>query len=933
MIVCLLALCGAAPVDFARDVRPILNRRCVACHGGVRQAGGISFIYRDQVFGEADSGERPVVPGDPDLSELLVRVTSGDESLRMPPPEEHPQGLTADEIGTLRRWIEQGAPWGSHWAFEPPTRHQPPTVENAAWPRQPIDRFVLSRLETAGLQPSDAAEPDRWLRRVSLDLTGLPPTPEQRADFLHSLDRGEVAYEAAVDRLLASPHFGERWASVWLDQVRYADSRGLGADGRRSIWKYRDWVIDALDADMPFDRFTELQIAGDLLPGAGVAETLPTAVHRLTQTNEEGGTDDEEFRVAAVIDRMSTVWQAWQGVTFGCAQCHSHPYEPIRHDEFYRFMALLNDTADCDLNDDAPHLAVPKDPADVPMADRLDRDVAASRRSLWNREYGVLMDPSVWREVGAMTAETDRDTGVAVRPGLFGPEFRTTSHVERDTTLTLEFAPPADLPLLTGVRFTGLPPDLAAARRDSVWGFVLSHAKLELVTDGGAAELALARVVADEPEPIQEPMRTLNAKSAQGYGPYTRQYDPRSCVLVLEEPAELKAGARLRLTLRQNVFLYAAFPQVTRRGRVHVSGDARLSALIDDPKIIADRKRLAGLVKQRRKIPSVNTPVLVRRPPHLSRQTRRFGRGSFLDKQELVTAGVPQSLAGERPVTDRLALADWLTSAENPLTARVAVNRFWSRLFGVGLVATEEDFGTSGDEPSHPLLLDDLAVRFRTDMRWSVKRLLRELVLSATYRQSGRRRDDAVAVDPANRLLARGPRVRLPAETLRDQALAVSGLLEPGLHGPPTFPPLPPGVWQPFANDKWVTPAVGEPGRYRRSIYTYRKRSIPFPTFTTFDAPSREECTPRRLRSNTPLQALTTLNDTTFREAAVALGVLMRDGEGDDRGRLRAGFVRATCREPASDELDALATLLDGADSGWTAAATVLLNLDETFVR
>ncbi len=368
----------AAEVQFARDVRPILNAHCSACHGGVREAGGLNLIDEDSVAAM-------LTPGDPEYSYLLDRVVDTDDETRMPPAGHGPR-LSAAEVATITRWIEQGAAWQRHWSFDPPVRPVPPAVRDAEWARGPIDRFVLKRMEDAGLAPNPPAAPDRWLRRASLDLTGLPPTPAERALFMEAVETtGEPAYAAAVDRLLASPRFGERWASVWLDQIRYADSRGLGQDYRRTVWPYRDWVVDAYNRDLPYDRFTVQQLAGDLLPGEEVAHQIASAAHRLTQSNEEGGTDDEQFRTEAILDRVATTWQVWQGLTMECVQCHSHPYDPIRHAEYYRTAAFFNDTADADLASDYPQLSVPQHGEDYGRAAALDAQIETVRRRLWAR--------------------------------------------------------------------------------------------------------------------------------------------------------------------------------------------------------------------------------------------------------------------------------------------------------------------------------------------------------------------------------------------------------------------------------------------------------------------------------------------------------------------------------------------------------------------
>ncbi|WP_235908963.1 DUF1553 domain-containing protein [Roseiconus nitratireducens] len=927
-------------IDFNEHIRPIFTAHCTACHGGVKQAGDISFAYRDQVL---PPDGWIVEPGDPEASSLIERVTSEDEDIRMPPPE-HGPALSTLEIERLTQWIRQGAKWEQHWAYEQPQPQPIPTVSDADWPLRPMDNFVLKRLESEGIDPSPNATPERWLRRVTLDLTGLPPTLEDRNAFLNDVDvSGNAAYERVVDRLLGSDEYGERWASIWLDQVRYADSKGLGMDARRNIWKYRDWVIDAINRDLPYDQFTIKQIAGDLLPDPSVEDRIATAAHRLTQSNEEGGTDDEEFRVAAVLDRVNTTWQTWMGVTFGCVQCHSHPYDPFRHEEYYQFSAFFNNTADSDLDEDWPAIQAPIDPAEYPEAAELDHQIASLRDQIWQREYQLLDDDSLWQPLVDLQASSSNATQVEVERQGDHDEYHTVGTVSRNADFTLEAPLPDGVEQLTAIRFTAMPLDPASAVADSEWGFVLSHVEAELLVPGEdqPQPIELSHLAIDEPNPFYDPQLSLNEKSSNGFAAYTRIHYPRQAALIPQQPVAVPEGARLRVTLKHRRFILAAFALIAKRGHLAVSDDQRFTDLLSDEELSKQRNRLAALQQQRDKIPSTSVPVLRELPEHLSRPTHVFARGLFLTKEQSVTAATPKSLPplDTESTPDRLAMARWIVSPENPLTARVAVNRFWARLFGVGLVATEEDFGSSGDPPSHPKLLDYLAVQFQNEYDWSVKNLLRDIVLSKTYRQSSKVRPELLESDPQNRLLARGPRQRLPAEIIRDQALALAGLLSDKRFGPPVHPPLPDGVWNPFqGGDRWTTPDDGDADRYRRSIYTYTKRSIPYPMFAAFDAPSREFCTPRRLRSNTPLQALMTLNDETFQECAAGLATRMKNASDQPREQIAFGFRLVTCREPDDAEIDELLALQktvggDDALHGLTSVAGVLLNLDEVLTK
>ncbi len=926
------ALAQQRAIDFNQQVRPIFVQHCTECHGGVKQAADLSLVYEDSVANIVEAGRS-------EDSELLRRVVSEDEDERMPPPD-HGTALSPKEVDVLRAWIDQGAKWGRHWAYEIPNRHPLPPVRDQTWCRQPLDFFVLARLDAQAIQPSPDEVPERWLRRVALDLTGLPPTIPFRSEFLRAVDSaGEAAYEAAVDKLLASAAFGERWASVWFDQVRYADSRGLGLDGRRTIWKYRDWVIDALNDDLPYDQFTIKQVAGDLLPEASLSDRIATAVHRLTQSNEEGGTDDEEFRIAAVLDRVNTTWQVWQATTFGCVQCHHHPYDPFTQEDYYRFVAFFNNTADSDLNDDWPLQRVPLQREDYDRASSLQALISSLRQQIWEAESTIISQQSRWQPVTQLTASGG--TEMAVEQKGNHAQFFTIGTVPTGLEINLEIPLAESMKELTAIRLTALPLDPGKGLADSEWGFVLSQFDAKLTSAELRQPIALQfqQVIGDEPEPRYSPAGSLQA-SADGFAAFTRIHHPRHAVFVLKEAVSVAAGSQLNIKLIHKMASGGSHPLVIKRGYLDVSNDKGLAEVVNHPELQQRRKRLSELEKQLTAISKTTVPVMKERPPHLKRPTHVFTRGLFLTKDKQVDCGVPGSLLPEGvEIKDRLELARWFVDRRNPLTVRVAVNRLWARIFGSGLVTTEEDFGSTGEPPSHPKLLDDLAVRFREDYGWSTKRLLREIVLSRTYRQSSRIRDD-VKDAALNRWLARGPRNPLDAEVVRDQALAISGLLSAKMHGPPVHPPLPEGVWRPFAaGDKWATPAQGKTDRYRRSIYTYVKRSIPFPAFAAFDMPTREFCAPRRMRSNTPIQSLTTLNDETFAECKDAFANRMLAHSPDTKKQIEFGFLAATCRMPKQSELKSLDNLFQNvaskSDQGTAirSVAAVILNLDEVLAQ
>ncbi|MEX0700662.1 MAG: PSD1 and planctomycete cytochrome C domain-containing protein [Planctomycetales bacterium] len=867
----------AAAVDFARDVRPIFAARCYECHGPETQESGLRFDQRGRALQGGDSGEKAIVAGKPDDSEMIRRVR-GDEPGLLMPPEGEP--LAKEQIDILVRWVRSGAEWPDevaaaadsrpeHWAYRKPVRPAPPAVKHEDRVRNPIDRFVLAKLEQEGIAPSPEADRQRLIRRVALDLTGLPPTIAQVDAFL-SDDRPD-AYERVVDRLLGSPAYGERWARVWLDLARYADSCGYGTDYPREIWRYRDWVIEALNANKPFDEFTIEQIAGDLLPNPTLDQRIATAFHRNTMTNIEGGTDDEEFRVAAVVDRVNTTMQVWMGTTMACAQCHTHKYDPITQREYYEFFAFFNNTADRDREDEAPTMPSPT-PAQAREQERLKSEIA--------RLEAVLAQ-----------VESPRETPLPLREG------------------------PGE-----GPPQTPLPPREGSG-------------------EGGDS--------ADQPatHPLPPPMKG---------GEW-------------QELATLSRIAKEKRKKEQQARLDELLAQLDDAAKQRLD---EWNSRQDD---------LAAI-----RIPT--TPVMVELEGDKRRKTHVMIRGSFLARGEEVAPGTPAAFHPfpKGAPRDRLGLARWLVDPDNPLTARVMVNRLWEQYFGVGLVETSEDFGTQGDPPSHPELLDWLATEFiRTG--WDMKAMHRLIVTSNTYRQSsvvGQAFQPADAPerpstpgrleslphpdpDPRNRLLARGPRLRLEAEMVRDQALAASGLLSRKMLGPSVKPPQPEGLWMAAFDSRyrtWAT-STGE-DRYRRGVYTFLRRTIPYPSMIAFDAPTREVCTVRRSRTNTPLQALVTLNDPVYVEAAQALARrIVREGGSDVRERAAFGFRVCVARPPEPRELDRLEAALaaqlahyrahpdeaakmatsvlgpaekdaDLAElAAWTVIANVLLNLDETLTK
>ncbi len=953
------------------------------------------------------------MPGKPDESELIARVTSTDPEARMP---YHASPLPPQQIALLRQWIKEGAKWEDHWAFVAPQPQSLPLVKRSGWSRQPLDRFILGRLEKEGLEPSPEADKAALLRRVSLDLAGLPPTPEEQATYL--ADSSPGAYEKQVDRLLASPHYGERWAALWLDLARYADSKGYEADrGRPGVWPYRDWVIDAFNRNLPYDQFVITQLAGDLLPNATFEDRIATSFHRQTPNNDEGGTDDEEFRLVAAMDRSATTWSVLNGLTMNCVQCHSHPYDPIRHAEYYKSLAFFNTSRDADLPEDTPVLRVPKDKTRYPEAARLQQEIAnlthsmvdsgrqlegqshwtplpitaasASESLALDWEAGELerqLAELKYKKMSSKKKEADRkdflkdiaDTRKLARSKAANPpvvfpihdgEMQAGANTPGKSVYALMAA--SDMPMMTALRIEVPPVTGAAARHNPEDGFIVDQLDAWVVEPSGRSDKVSFRYfVQDSEENLgaavarQAGKLVPESKTDPGTGGFAANpnlFRTRWLIAVPASPLRLERGSRLKLHFTQTENITDK-PALVRRARIAASEDSCWSALIQDHDFAAKLEQLTNLTRQLGKIPSVETPVMAEEPDYDRRETLEFERGNFLTKTgPALTPDVPglfPKLPDGAP-RNRLTLARWFFMPGQPLTARTAVNRYWEQLFGTGIVETLENFGSVGEEPSHPQLLDWLALHFQNDLRWDMKALLRELVTSATYRQSAKTTPALTDRDPRNRLLGRGPQQRLTAEMVRDQALMASGLLTDTMGGPPVMPPQPQGVWNSVYNDsKWVD-AKGK-NRYRRAIYTYIKRTSGYPSFLTFDASDHDVSLARRIPTNTPLQALVTLNDPVYQEASEALARrMMREANTLD-GSLRDGARLVLSRDPTDGELAILRRLYEEALAGpvspgikpriveiaakaesssgrelaaMTAVASVLFNLDAALTR
>lgn len=1167
-----------APPDFTREVRPVLSRHCFKCHGpdDLTRKSGLRLDVREAALRPAKSGAIALVPGKPEQSELVKRIVTADADEIMPPPATK-VALTDSEKDILKRWVKAGAEYRDHWAYVPPRQAPLPKLRNRTWAKNAIDAFVLEVLEKQGLSPSAPADRYTLVRRVYLDLVGLPPTLEEAEAFVS--DGAPDAYERLVDRLLASPNYGERWGRRWLDLARYADTNGYEKDRQRSIWPYRDWVIQALNADMPFDQFTIEQIAGDLLPNATVDQQIATGFHRNTMLNEEGGIDPLEFRFHAMTDRVATTGVAWLGLTLGCAQCHTHKYDPIPQREYYQIMAFLNNADEPDLDLPRPD-ALAQHRANLDKAARLLADLpnrfpvegelwetsklsrveaASGERPRTLKDGSILFaGKSPDKEVYTVELETgltevdglrlealtddslpskgpgrvahgnyvlteikvhasakaspgegqpvkivrghadveqggfpvlnafdgDPATGWAVdadkktlnanhsatfdfaspvrfeqgarfvvrleqayggqhvlgrfRISLRGPspdsrpvaerrkellERRFASWLSKGRSEAVAWVPlrPASMtstkPLLTlqpddsvfasgditkadtyELNFREIPQGVTAIRLEAMPDDRLPHhgpgmayyegpkgdffmGEFKLAVGGNPVSFASAShsYARNNFGANASAAAAIDGDPQTGWSTAGREGERHEAVFVLKEP--LSATGDVRATLMFGRHYACSLGRFRISATTHAGGaraldepeDIRALLLVPDSQLSAGQRQTLyerflmtapELASARKEIESLRKPpvhpitmVMRERPPENTRPTFIHKRGEFLQPGDVVGPGVITAIAPfpESYPTNRLGFARWLVSTNNPLVARVTVNRQWQAFFGKGLVKTADDFGFQGEAPSHPALLDWLAVDFMK-RGWSMKALHKQIVMSATYQQSSKATPALLAKDAENRLLARGPRGRLEAEIIRDGALRASGLLSEKRGGPSVYPPQPSGVTEvAYGGQGWA--ASEGPDRHRRSVYTFAKRTAPFALYNTFDAPTGESCVARRDVSNTPLQALTLLNDVLFVEVAQGLGRMLLTREGTVEERIRYGFRRCLTRPPTQDEVTALRAFLDrqrarlethaeeakqlGGDgpgnsaerAAWVALARVLLNLDEMITK
>jgi len=987
------AAAHAAPVDFARDVQPLFAEHCLECHGPDDSQGGLVLTSRELALKALKSGAHGIVPGKPDQSEMIARLASDDPEEQMPPPKhraKHP--VKARDIEVLRQWIAEGAKFEAHWAYKPVTRPK----------GGGIDEFIRARLSKEGISPSPEADPATLIKRATYDLLGLPPSLSELSEASTWSDQ---KYEALLDRLLASERFGERWGRHWLDMARYADSDGYEKDRPRpDAWRFRDWVIRAINDDLPFDQFTIEQLAGDLLPAAKPEQIVATAFNRQTLTNTEGGTDQEQFRIEACMDRTETIGTVWLGLTVGCARCHTHKYDQITQKEYYQLFAYFN-------NGDEVNHQVPTTPEAwtqyekkngdavkrlIPLRKALDAAKAELPVKLPEWEKGIQarltkaaeakavqkFEPLPISSAKALSAKLQKQPDGSFLAQNKAPKtdsytLEISGHAKPITALQIEVLPDALLP--------GQGPGY-----NKNGNFVLTKLSATLQRGKTTQELILHSPQADFEQKTFTADKTLDADDQTGWAVSGATGKKHTLTLQLAAPVILQPADQLTLRLDQN---YKQIGHTLGRLRVLAASEETEDSIAPeairkilseepkrrnpvvilplwawmeklDPEVVAADRALKEAESQLPQPPLMDVRVIAQRNNN-PRQTNLLHRGDFLQPADLV---VPGALGILPPVkgSSRLDLARWLVGPNHPLTPRVTVNHFWNRLFGEGLVRTVADFGVRGEPPTHPALLDWLADEFMKQ-GWSRKKILKTIMMSATYRQSSgipaNLPPKVMEIDPKNALLWRQNRLRVDGEVVRDLYLAASGLLSAKIGGPSVFPPIPEGIdaLSYAGNFKWTT-SKGE-DRYRRGMYTFFKRTAPHPDLTTFDCPDANTTNVKRTVSNTPLQALTTLNAEAFAEAAQALAkhVLTDATLKDDTSRLARAFRSCVSRAPTTQELTAMTKLLDEArytyqngpadeakaalgshavsmvpateNAAWVATVRIVLNLDELITR
>ena len=858
-------------IDFSLQIKPILNNKCIACHGGVKQNAGLSFLFEQQALGNTDEGSPAIIPGNAKKSRLIQRLLEKDPELRM--PYEKP-ALSKEEIGLFVEWIDQGAKWGTHWAYIPPTKSEIPQVDESfdkkEFLKNPIDNFIAAKMEDQKLKPNKKANDNILARRVALDLTGLPP----EGDLFENFINGVITYENYVDSLLKSKRYGEKWASWWLDLARYADSRGYEGDGDRIIWKYRDWVINTLNEDLPFDKFAIEQLAGDLFENPTADNYIATAFHRNSMNNDEGGTNNEEFRTAAIIDRVNTTFDVFQSTTMSCVQCHAHPYDPIRHDDYYKLFAFFNNTQDSDQPvDESPVYMTYNKPEESKINKVLDW-IKAYGNSEIHKKYKNLFYKYEPQYQANLAGDFINATLINKNNSLFmrnnGSAILKNVYTKENSRIIIHY-------------HSDSPGSIVRIREGSSNGRILTEFTVPVMNwkeKGGSWR----------PELLNLPFKKVAGKIDL----YIEAFDP------IKDSREFKPNSSGVIGLDQAkplVFLnwFSFVPDIPGKGK---KGYFKIKKYVNE---ILNANDI------------VKTPIMLENEDYHKRSTYVFDRGNWLQPTTKVTAGVPEILNSWNKdwKMNRLGLAQWIVDKDNSLTSRTIVNRIWNQIFGRGIVSTIEDMGTQSEPPSHPALLDWMSVHFINEQNWSLKSLIRSIVLSGTYQQSSIINEKNYQKDPQNVFYSRGPKLRLKAEEVRDQALAVSGLLSPKMGGPAVKPPSPKGLGKHrYAGDTWID-SEGE-DRYRRAVYTYSKRTIPYPSFVVFDAGTREVCMVNRISTNTPLQALITMNDPVYVEAAYHLAKSQLDNKNIEDA-IKAIYKKATYKNINNFKLESLVDLYNNA--------------------
>lgn len=941
---------SAAAIDYNRDIRPIFAEHCTLCHGPDDAKGGLRLTDREFATGQLKSGAHGIVPGDPEASEIMRRVLTSDPDDQMPPPGKA-EALTPEQVAKLRQWIVEGAEWPTHWAYRPLAKPRLPELTDDSRAANEIDRFVLAELTEKGIEPSPLADRYTLIKRLNYDLIGLPPTVDETDAFVN--DTSSNAYEKVVDRLLASPHFGERWGRHWLDKARYADSDGYEKDNNRmNAWRYRDWVIEAINRDLPFDDFTTLQLAGDLAAPSDPDALLATAFNRQTLTNTEGGTDKEQWRVAAVMDRTETLGSVWLGLTVGCARCHNHKYDQISQKEYYQFYAYFNngDETDTDVARSEIDLAKYRE-----AKSKHDAQTAALRRQItelaaklepdrvkWEKEFAATIESQTALNFHELRIDSVTSTGDVTFDKLDDGSFRAKGEQADQAAFTIKAT--ANVSGISALRIEMIPdkalPKSGPGRADN-GNFVLTGVEL---LAGKSAKLGKGDRVqlVDASEDYQQggfpAVNAIDGNATTGWAVGGGVGRAHNAIFKLAKPLSGEGDQRLEIKLDQQ---YGKKHTLGRFRITIATGDASgviplslrqaLSTPADkrsaeqknaiaarfhqmqSPEMRALEAKMAALTKAAPASPMMPVRVISQRTKD-PRTAHILRRGEFKQPLDPVSPGtvstlpaLPARTAGDE---DRLDLARWLVDGQNPLVPRVAANHVWATLFGEGIVRTVNDFGVRGERPAHPELLDWLAQSY-IDLGWSRKALIKTIVMSSTYRQSSKHRPELADIDPTNLSLYRQNRFRVEAEILRDLSLAVSGLLSPKIGGPSVFPPMPEAASAVNYNSafKWQTSPGGD--QHRRGIYTFFKRTAPHPNLMTFDCPDSNVTCVQRTRSNTPIGALVTLNNPVYIEAAQSLTRRLLEGDyASDAERLRQSFRSCVARPPNGAELARLEKLL-----------------------